>query len=310
MPAAKRKAGSASDASSKRPKPKPAAAVDRRAAQQKAAAKKRAASPNESSYHEDDSEDELKSDGPPPPQADSEWDEDDDVRGARSKAKGSKKASPQKKGVKGAARGRTGPGAPVPAGKRRRNRIGSDIDPLDEEVESDASNSMASWNGSDCEQWEDKYRNGSAIQDLEVGHVLRFRPHPRRGYPQYRVIWKDVSIYCSTWECEHVFVAQERGTTIADLFWARMPTGRPPDVPRPQEGEHPPEVSLSDTDVDVWDHLSPREQREKRQKNARRVEGRQKTSARVASVSAGCGHARCTGGCSCCGRAYPHHGER
>ncbi|KAE8203064.1 hypothetical protein A4X06_0g2326 [Tilletia controversa] len=221
--------------------------------------KKKAPSPETESYH--DTDDERESDLPveiDEEGSDASWNGEDDDD-ARRKAKGKKKASPTKNGAaRGGNRARRRNSAegtessPAKPPRRKPMMVGNQLSPLDEAVDSDAAESLASWNEDDIEMWHPTTNREKKDEILPVGHVLRFRQHPRKGYSQYRVVWKDLPVYCSTWETEHIFLTGENPemeVTHADRFWASTDTGRPHNVPRPRLEDAPEQASYSDTDV-------------------------------------------------------------
>ncbi|KAE8268229.1 hypothetical protein A4X09_0g4112 [Tilletia walkeri] len=302
MPAVKRKAGPsgtsgpASESPAKKVKPKvkgtgsnPSSAnstpsrpkarpLGKAKAQATAASKKRAASPSTDSYH-DSEEDELDSDQPKEIDeegSDGTWQEGDDDEDGPRKNNGKKKAgSPNKNGAKGGARAKRRNSAgsssqPAPKIPRRQPlMIGDKLSPLEELVESDSDDSLASWSNEDVEHWQPSSAQPSGSDVLLVGNILRFRVHPRRGFGQYRVLWKDAPLYCASWETEHIFLSGEQaesGVSQADIFWASMPGGRPPEAPRPQFGDVPNEASYSDTDVQDYYKLDDDAKRLKQKK--------------------------------------------
>ncbi|KAK0545398.1 hypothetical protein OC846_005688 [Tilletia horrida] len=264
-------APSSAKATPTRPKPKPL---------NKSAGKRRAASPSESSYNDDTSVDELESDDDDPKEVDEEgsdgsWAEDE-ATPKKGKGKGKKRANPVKPGARGTGRargggrahGRTGAGSSAPAAPVRQFKmIGDQIDPLDELADADSDASLASWNEEDRDTWE-PILSSIDRSPVPVAHILRFRRHPKRDFPQYRVMWSNIPIYGTTWEDETIFQAGQGAGEItqADMFWARHPGGRPPDVPRPQPGEPKQDVTYSDTDVQDFYGLDPEAHRHKRRK--------------------------------------------
>ncbi|KAK0529611.1 hypothetical protein OC842_004185 [Tilletia horrida] len=276
----------ASPASRPRARPVGKAATNRAATT--STSRKRAVTPEDSPYEESEDEldertvRELDEEG-----SDGSWMGEDEDAGAakKKKGKGKQKASPAKNNSRGkgaagrggaAARGRAaaisaaaGPSSAPQRKARKRPEIGSETDPMEQLCDADDDLSLASWNEHDRDEWQEASSKDQS-ESLQVGHILRFRKHPRRGYGQYRVYWNGQSLYSSSWETEWTFNAAANGTdnpeiTQADIFWASAPGGRPPDVPRAVGGD-PPDPSYSDTDVQDYIGLQSLQIRDKRQR--------------------------------------------